>query len=221
MKLDDVTPQKTSVFGASFLSKLREMPFGAFSKGELEFAAFSALVESNLIDSNDPIFDLARALQCTPAKASALVFNDRLRSEPFDKVEWKKELAAATVVASVDVDKDLVVLNVENRFWRDALTNELKRQKVFTDTSFNRERITLDVNAFVEACDALFGEAGANLKREVKKASGGKKVAKQLQKFVATAQNAAVGVAVKTVIGVIPVLNASIAHIAANIHLSV
>src|SRR5699024_6331111 len=85
-------------FGTNIHERLKGVPFGSQSKSELEMTYFSALVESGIINPNTQSnFDLARRLQCTPTKASNLVFNYRLRSVATDDEKTvQKKLANAT-----------------------------------------------------------------------------------------------------------------------------
>src|SRR5690625_1955848 len=133
---------------------------------------FSALVESGIVNPNTQSnFDLARRLQCTPTKASNLVFNYRLRSVATDDEKTvQKKLANATAIAKdlKNSDDNLVTLNVEDKFWRNELINRMKQLNVFTDTSFNRERLVLDASIFIEYCVELFGEDGRAIEKIIK-----------------------------------------------------
>ena len=68
-----------------------------------------------------------------------------------------------------------VILNVEDRFWREVLIDEMKNHDVFTDSSFNRERLVLSANAFVSVCKGAFGDEGKRIAAAVDKATKGAK----------------------------------------------
>lgn len=105
------------------------------------------------------------------------MFSYRLRNAPSELAYTQKKLANVTkVVTNRKNSKDgEVTLNVEDRFWRDELVNQLKKVNVFTDTSFNRERIMLDRELFYEACPDLFGDAGSEISNAAKDAASEKR----------------------------------------------
>ncbi|WP_281871950.1 hypothetical protein [Brachybacterium paraconglomeratum] len=124
-------------------------------------------MEARIINPDTPIFRLAQNLQCTPARASNLVFNYRLRSNSGSEDSICKNLAAATEIADILPDTNKIILNIEDRYWRETLIADLKSLKVFSDTSFNRERIAMPLNAFLDSMEILFGAAGVELKERV------------------------------------------------------
>lgn len=165
-------------FGRLIYEGVTGSPFGSLPKSELELLLFSSMITSGLIDveaaSN---FSLARQLKCSPTKASSMVFNHRLRGASEDADDTSLQLAAATkVVINRKGSRDgEVTLNVEDRFWRSELIERLKKAGVYTDTSFNRERVILDEESFYAACPDVFGAAGKDISEEAKKKAGKKK----------------------------------------------
>ena len=162
--LDTLTAAQKTAFADAVFAVLGPAPFGAVPKSELDHALFSALVEAGHIDLDAPAFVTAQQLEVTPTKVGALAYAYRLRTERPDGQE--RRLAAAIGVARVDPRGD-VVLNVEDRYWRDTLVTRLKAIGVFTDTSFNRERVTMPVAAFDRALEGVFGAEGAVLRDRI------------------------------------------------------
>ncbi|WP_224278509.1 hypothetical protein [Nocardioides lacusdianchii] len=148
-----------------------DAPFGSLSKGELELAVFSALVGAELVDSDDRPFRLAKALRCTPTRASSLVFNYRLRTLSSDPAKAGLLRAIRVVEDNEAAKHNQVILNVEDRFWREVLIDELKNHDVFTDSSFNRERLVLSAKSFVSACEKVFGDEGEKIAAAVRRAT--------------------------------------------------
>lgn len=179
-------PDQLAKFGEAMHDRIMEAPFGSLPKSELELVVFSELIQSKIIDlETSNTFDLARRLRCSPAKASSLVFNYRLRSVSDETEESvRKKLANVTKVATdLKNSRDgAVTLNVEDRFWRNELTNRLKKAGVYTDSSFNRERIVLDESSFFKACPQLFGRAGKELEDAAKRAAKDEKAAGKIFK---------------------------------------
>ncbi|MFT8394713.1 hypothetical protein [Propionibacterium sp.] len=183
MNDDSPTSDELEQFGRLVHQRLtKDAPFGSLSKSELELTIFSSLVESQILNLDLSSFDLARSLRCTPTRANSLVFNYHLRTS--SSKNFNDELAAAVHIVKdkAAAEDHKVVLNVEQKFWREMLVNELKKHETFTDTSFNRERLTLDESQFLDACETLFGSRGEIIAKEVKKKDkGAEKVAKIIQ----------------------------------------
>lgn len=174
--MTDKVPDQNQLleFGDAIYNRILEAPFGSLPKSELEIILFEAHIRAKMIDIESlSNFELACRLQCSPSKASNLVFNYRLRNVPRKPADMQEKLANVTkVVTNRKNSKDgEVTLNVDDRFWRGELVNQLKKANVFADTSFNPERITLDEKHFLKACPDLFGDAGREISDAVKKAN--------------------------------------------------
>ena len=133
------------------------------------------MVESGLLNLEEMSnFQLARILKCSPTRASTLVFNYRLRVTADDKQQLGAQLAKVTKIVPNQRNSrgGEVTLNVEDRFWRNELVDQLKRNGVYSDTSFNRERIVLDETSFFKACETVFGAQGKEIIKESKMTSG-------------------------------------------------
>ena len=172
----------------------QDAPFGSLTKSELELALFTALVRVGIVDPDERAFRLAQALRCSPAKANSLVFNYRLRHTSADSVQEGLASAIRVVRDAEAVTHGRVILNVEQRYWREVLVDELKNRGVFTDGSFNRERLTMDAKDFLAACEVMFGDTGATLARAVRTA-GRRRPAEVVQDLVAKAMSGAASTA--------------------------
>ena len=187
MRLDGLTMKQKADFGEQLLTTLGPVPFGSFSKGELELAMFTALVDAGVIATSEPVFTLAKKLGCTPTRVNSLVFNWNLRSASDGADDLAKAVQIADVLPGSKPASDRIVLNVESRYWREALVAKLKELRVFTDTSFNRERVVLPLAAFENHIDALFGVSSEDLEKAIaaeKKAIGAKTRADALKSLV-------------------------------------
>jgi hypothetical protein len=100
----------------------------------------------------------------TPAKVSAFVYAYRVRTQsPSTLLE---DLADAIVLVSLPDDGN-VVLNVEDRYWRETLISRLKAVGVYTDTSFNRERVSVPAVKFAHVLTAVFGDRARGLSKKL------------------------------------------------------
>lgn len=159
------TPEQLENFGRHVFTEISTRAFGSISKNELELTYLSALVRSEIIDLDHlSNFELARKLLCTPSKASNLRFNYQIRvTENLDAATLRNALAKHTVIVEVTAPiekkgkKSEVILNVENKFWQDVLISEFKKAGIYSDTSFNRERVIVDTRVFLENAHTVFG----------------------------------------------------------------
>lgn len=162
--LKTLSNEEKLAFAVSLLAEISRAPLGGIPKSELDYIVFVALLRAGYIRVDSPVFETAQLLQVTPAKVNALVYSYRLRTQT--ELGVLTELAAAIVVVAIPLDGN-VVLNVEDRYWRDALIARLKRAGVYTDTSFNRERVTVSSERFVQVLELVFAENATGLREAV------------------------------------------------------
>jgi hypothetical protein len=162
--LEDLDDRKKLLFASTYLTGLSRAPLGSLSKSELDYLAFVALVDAGVISVDAPAFDLAQQLEVTPAKVSTFVYQYRVRTQsPSSQLD---DLADALVLVSIPADGN-VVLNVEDRYWRETLIARLKAVGVYTDTSFNRERVSVPADKFAHVLTAVFGDRAKGLSKKL------------------------------------------------------
>ncbi len=143
---------------------LRVLRSGALSKSELDYLAFVSLVDAGVVSIDAPAFELAQLLEVTPAKVSSFVYAYRVRTQ--SPANLLDDLANAIVLVALPADGN-VVLNVEDRYWRETLISRLKAVGVYTDTSFNRERVTVPATKFAHVLTAVFGERAKGVSKRL------------------------------------------------------
>ena len=77
-------PANAEKFTGAFITAYMSPAFGARSKTEIDLLVFSCLIEAGVINPEAPEYDIARALNITPARVRNLIFNWQLRSPPAD-----------------------------------------------------------------------------------------------------------------------------------------
>ena len=163
--LENLDDRGKLLFASAYLNGLSRAPLGALSKSELDYLAFVSLVDAGVVSVDAPSFELAQLLEVTPAKVSAFVYAYRVRTQSTENL--LDDLAAAIVlVVSLPADGN-VVLGVEDRYWRETLISRLKAVGVYTDTSFNRERVTVPAAKFAHVLTAVFGERAKGLSKKL------------------------------------------------------
>jgi hypothetical protein len=162
--LENLDDRTKLLFASNYLAGLSRAPLGSLSKSELDYLAFVSMVDAGVVSVDAPTFELAQLLEVTPAKVSAFVYAYRVRTQ--SPANLLDDLADAIVIVSLPADGN-VVLNVEDRYWRETLISRLKAVGVYTDTSFNRERVTVDASKFAHVLSAVFGERAKGLGRKL------------------------------------------------------
>lgn len=77
-------PEIGATFAAAFAERYFAVAFGSTPKSELDQLVFDALIEVEAIDPQGPIYEIARALRITPARARSLLFQHQLRHDDQD-----------------------------------------------------------------------------------------------------------------------------------------
>jgi hypothetical protein len=161
-------------FADAVLERLASAPFGTVPKRELDVAIFTGLVRAGAVDPYAPLFHTARQLGITPGRVRSLLYAYRL-AEAGEAQEASVLLDRVRVV-SLDPRGD-AVLNIEDAFDRDVFVAILKEHGVFTDSSFNRERVVMPAGALLDVLETVFadvpGELGAEAAALREAARGG------------------------------------------------
>jgi len=117
---------------------------------------FALQIEAGAINPKSQVFEIARDLKVTPAKARNLLFQWQLRE---DGEGWlQRELVPALRSAKFVKDGDKLEFGIESPRLREELRSALKREGVYADTSFSPELIRVSVEHFAKALDSLVDE---------------------------------------------------------------
>jgi hypothetical protein len=153
-----------SKFASSFVDGYLSPAFGAKSKSEIDLLVFGCLIEAGVIDPNTPIYDIARALNITPARTRSLILNWQLRAASH-QADLRPAIANAVKRTHFSKDGTMLAFGIENPLLREDIIARLKRKGVFADTSFQKELVRMPVEAFVEFLDDILDE---ETKKQVK-----------------------------------------------------
>jgi len=158
------TPANAEKFTSAFVTAYMSPAFGARSKGEIDLLVFSCLIEAGVIEPDAPQYDIARALNVTPARVRSLIFNWQLRSVAA-QAELRSAIVEALKKTRFSNDGKLLTFGVESPLLKEEIAARLKRKGVFPDASFAKELVKLPVEAFVEFLDEIVDD---DTKKQVK-----------------------------------------------------
>lgn len=145
--LDD--NEKVKDFYQNFIKIFVTPAFGAISKTEVDNLVFGLLVDAGALDPKSQVYEIARDLNVTPAKARNLLFQWQLRNEDVLKNDLIEALTSVRFVK----DGDLLSFGVESPLLREELRSRLKHLQIYADASFSSEIIRISVDHFVEFLD--------------------------------------------------------------------
>jgi hypothetical protein len=139
-------------FATAFVTAYMSPAFGARSKTEIDLLVFSCLIEAGAIDPKAPEYDVARALNITPARVRNLVMNWQLRSPRGDLSDAIVEALKKTRFSS---DGKLLTFGVESPLLKEEIIARFRRKGIFAEASFSKELVKLPADAFVEFLDEI------------------------------------------------------------------
>ena len=149
--------RKAASFSCQFVRAFTTPAFGALSKTEVDNLVFALLIEAGALDPKSQIYEIARDLNVTPAKARNLLFQWQLRSVR-DADALTDDLVEAVRSVRFAKDGDLLVFGIESPLLREEFRSRLKRTGVYADTSFSSELVRLPLQHFVEFLDSFVDE---------------------------------------------------------------
>jgi hypothetical protein len=150
----------TSAFATAYISPA----FVARSKTEVDLLVFSCLIEAGAINPDAPAYDIARALNITPARVRNLILNWQLRSTPAQG-DLRAAIVQALKKTRFSNDGKLLTFGVESPLLKEEIVARLKRKGVFSDASFSKELVKLPADAFVDFLDEIVDD---ETKRQVR-----------------------------------------------------
>lgn len=159
MNLEELTKplEKTNqakLFSRRFVEAFTTPAFGAISKTEVDNLVFALLIEIGALNPKSQVYEIARDLNVTPAKARNLLFQWQLRSLG-NGTALKDDLIAALRSVKFANEGNLLIFGIESPLLREELRSRLKRMGVYADASFSSEIVRLSVKHFVEFLDAF------------------------------------------------------------------
>jgi hypothetical protein len=138
--------------------------FGARSKSEIDMLVFASMIEAGAIDPSAPAYEIARALNITPARVRGLLLKWQLRNATLQR-DLQPAIIELLKKTRFTKDGTLLSFGVESPLLREDIAARLKRKGIFPDASFSKELVRLPVEAFAEFLDDVLDD---ETKKQVK-----------------------------------------------------
>lgn len=145
----NLSNDKKIEFIDKFLLEYVDKGFGVLSKRETELLVFHLLSDLAELDSKSN-YELALTLKVTPTKVKNYRFERRLRHSQLEDYQIKNAFIEGLRKSNIKVNKSSkwILLSIEDSYIREAIKAKLKEINHFSDSSFNSEIISLDLDAF-------------------------------------------------------------------------
>ena len=134
----------------NFCSIYLEKGFGTMNKTDIETLLYHVLMEKGILRGK--CFDDSFALKIPETKARKLIYESQIKYANRDSSSLNRYLR--TSVGNLLRDSSIIRANnkiqiaIEDKYLRVALCAKLRQNNLITDTSFNREIISLDTDSF-------------------------------------------------------------------------
>jgi hypothetical protein len=152
----------------SFFSVYFEKGFGVMNKTDIETLLYHVLKEGELL--NGKCFDDSLALQISEAKARKLNYDSKVkylyRNQEEVDVYLKKEIGRYLKNARFSSNGKEIIFAIEDKYLRVALNAKMRAEGDFSDSSFNKDIVSLDKDTFYEMISSLLSECE---EKEIKK----------------------------------------------------
>lgn len=143
-----------------FFSVYFEKGFGVMNKTDIETLLYHVLKERNLL--NGKCFDDSLALQISEAKARKLNYDSKVkylyRNQEEVDVYLKKEVGRYLKKARFSSNGKEIIFAIEDKYLRVALNAKMRAEGDFSDSSFNKDIVSLDKETFYEMISSLLSE---------------------------------------------------------------
>ena len=128
-------------------------------KTEVDFLVFRLLIETGVLSRDAPIYELARNLNITPAKARNLLFQFQLRIMSEDDVN--DSIIIAVTTAKFSVDGQRLSFGIESPLIRSAIDARSKTKGVFAEISLSGDILSVPVGQLGDFFEAFLSDSQA------------------------------------------------------------
>jgi hypothetical protein len=175
--------EKMNFFIASFLKIYLQNGFGRMSKTELDILIFHLLSATSLSSYSN--YELSRILKVSETKVKSLKYEASLRYGNNDDDSLKREFRSIIDKNNFKVIGDKIVICIEDKLLRNYIDYSLKSIGLFSDSSFNRELMTIHSDMFLDLLKSLYGDKVYNqLDAEFKRRKIGNNFKEYLKEFL-------------------------------------
>jgi len=162
---------KSKTFTKDFLEVFLNPSFSAISKIEIDNLVFKILIETEVINEKDQVYNIAKQLNITPTKARNLLFQYELRQIKNEET-LKAEIISAFEGIKFSKDGEYISLGIESPILKEEIKSRFKELKHFPDSSFASEILRISPSGLIDFIDSFLDEPTKNSLERVLKRAG-------------------------------------------------
>jgi hypothetical protein len=148
--------QDPTNFSETFLDEYCKNGLGSgFSKRDVDVLVFFLLLQDKRYTLPEDIFKACRELKLSETKVRRLYQDAQLRYMQYDEEEAKKRFVAVVESGAIEKKGDKLTFTIREPLLRQYFEEWVAKEKGFTDTSFNKNLVTLSTNTFYKVLDHL------------------------------------------------------------------
>lgn len=144
-------------FAKEFIGKYLRNGFGMMNKVELETLIFYLLRKDESFRKMS-IFETSRTLHISEAKVRKLIYDSDLRYGKTDDEYIVNEFFKYLKQGKFQSESKKIMFPIDNKVVRSAIDDKLRSLGYFSDTSFNRDIFSIQIDAFVELINDYYTE---------------------------------------------------------------
>jgi len=164
--IERIPKERRAEFAEKFLQRYLEPAFGTSSKAETDLLVFSLLHEVGAIASTRSQYEIARDLRITPMRVRSLKMQMELRDTTQTEDSLRARIVEALSRLRYAKDGDLIQFGIEDPLLREDIAARVKKLGATADSSFNRELVRIQIDAFVDFITDLMPEDRRELVRK-------------------------------------------------------
>lgn len=145
-----LSQDQRAMFAEKFLKRYLDPSFGSMTKSEIDLLVFALLYEVGAIAETEPLYTVARNLRITSSRARALKMRVQLRDTTQTEENLRRRIVACLSQVRFAKDGTLIVFGVEDPLLQEDIAARLKKLGATADSSFNRELVRIQLDAFVD-----------------------------------------------------------------------
>ncbi len=153
--MSDIKIKNPDAFADLFVEEYCQSGFGRMSKRDVDVLVFYLLLRDGRYKLPEQIFKTCRELKLTEAKVRNLYQEVQLRYEQYTVEEAKKRFVKLVNEGSFEQKGDKITFIVREPLLRQYFEEWVAENKGFTDSSFNKNLVTLHKDTFWEVLNYL------------------------------------------------------------------
>lgn len=156
--IETLSDDERAQFTSKFLERFLDPAFGSLSKSETDLLVFSLLHEVGAINHGMTQYRIARNLRITPTRVRSLTMQMELRDITQTEDSLRQRIVDIISRSRFVKNGSMIQFGIEDPLLREDIVERLKKLGATADSSFNRELVRIQLDAFVDFITDLLQE---------------------------------------------------------------